>query len=283
MFVMTTLVAIRAKEYSEEVENAVIMAKSIWPDNQVVVISDAIEKEEPFPKHLDVIYITKTVLDELQLFYLRDKIGWAAGDYAYLVALRRDWDFMWLIEPDVFVSEDMYGLLRNLADKPVDLIATNINKRNENWVWTQRLRATTQFHTITGAFFPLTRLSRRLAEEILPIRQEISGKLVLDETLKVPNDESVVGTVSSWKRLTTLDLKKEFPTEFLHFSFNVRSLREDLLTKSGVYHPVYLYPTFEKRVLSELRRALSNTSVYQTLLQSSEDTRKKIFKSLFNE
>ncbi len=186
-----------------------------------------------------------------------------AGDYAYYACLKYGWDYMWLLEPDLFIGQDAFEMLNSVQNMNIDLIGTNIGIRSTNWPWTNRLRATTSFHTVSGVFFPITRVSRRLALESLKIRQEISTKIKDSELRReVPNDESVIATTCNWKRYSSIDLREKYPKLFTNFGWRKRF--DKSLLQSGVVHPAHDTPIFIEKVIKEMNLVFQSSPVYSS-------------------
>lgn len=277
-----TVIGIRCTEYNEKTQQVYDMMHRIFPHYSIHFIVDNTQgKNRNFPDDLNVIYMTNDLLKDLGLFYHDKRIGWKAGDYGYYLSLKFSWDYMWLVEPDVFISKDMDKIFHELDSESLDLITTKYGERNTSWPWTNRLRNTTNFYRIFWCFFPLTRVSRSLVEKSFIIRQEISKNIESNPKLMLPNDESVIGTVAHWSGAKILSLKDIYPKEFDNFSFQIRNSYQDVQTKSGVFHPVDSEYEFEKRVFKELSHALDNLPIKKTLLNTKEDTRNQLLSSFF--
>ncbi|MBZ5981201.1 hypothetical protein [Leuconostoc gasicomitatum] len=274
---MKTVVGIRATHFSLDLEDVFQTIKNIFPGFTVYVVVDETNKKKSgaFPSYMNLLMIDDQLLDDLGLYYKSKKIGWIAGDYAYYIALKYDWDFMWMIEPDVFIGQDSFKILQEAQKSQVDLVGTNINIRSDNWPWTKRMRSTTQFHTISGVFFPLTRVSRRLAVAALKIRREVSMVLEKKQVeLQIPNDESTIATTAMWKHYGYLDLKKEFPSHFRNFGWKKRFDKN--LLSSGIVHPAHETSIFIEKVVDELVSVLNTVPSYQSLLETDKKNQSEI-------
>lgn len=251
-----TIIGIRCVNYDEKVRRIYKIIHKIFPTYKILFFSDSLNKNGVgFPKNANVVRITKDALSSLKLSYEDKRTGWKAGDYSYCLALTYDWDYMWLIEPDIFISEDNYELFRNIESRNVDLITSIYDEQGDDWYWSHVIRQVTSFKSVFCAFFPLTRLSRKLAEKVYLERKKISSKLSYDRNLSLPNDESVVGSVAHFNKMSTLVLKDEYSEQFKDFNWNVNYSYDDISSKSGIYHSV---DKQQKKLLIRLQDFLKN-------------------------
>ncbi|MDG6189517.1 hypothetical protein [Lactococcus formosensis] len=281
---MKKIVGIRCTKYDKQTQFVYEQIKNIFPDYQIYFIVDATNKKnrEKFPNSLQVEYMTNEILNELGLYYDDPRIGWLAGDYSYYLLLKYKWDYMWLIEPDVYISPELYSLIRDIdMENEVDLIGAYYGERDSKWAWTNRLKQSTRFNKVFWVFFPFTRLSRGLVNHALKVRQEIT-ETVKEKDLKLPNDESVIGTVANWKNMTTLSLKNKYPKEMKYFNLRIRYSFTDVQNKIGVFHPVDSIEKYDEKILAELNKSLKNTPVKHSLDFASNETKLRIFKKMTN-
>ncbi len=234
-----TIIGIRCVNYDKNTQRIYKIIHDIFPKYDILFFSDSLNREsDDFPDDVNVFKITKDVLSKAELSYSDKKTSWKAGDYAYCLALMYEWDYMWLIEPDIFISQDNYELFRNIDKSKVDLIASVYAEQDKTWFWGDVIKKVTDFDKVFGAFFPLTRLSRRLAEEVYEERKKISEIIDRNKNLEFPNDESVVGCVTYSKEMSALVLKDEYDKQFKHFDWDVDYKYEDIALKSGIFHSV---------------------------------------------
>lgn len=277
---MKKVIGIRCIDYDEQTKNTYETMKKIFPSYPIYFIVDRTKtQKKDFPSDLNVEYMTRDKLDELRLYHADPKIGWVAGDYSYYLLLKYDWDYMWLIEPDVYISPDLFELVKKLDQNNVDLIGAWYGERNQDWVWSKRLRQSTKFNRVFWIFFPFTRLSRDLVLNALKVRQEIT-QTVTEKNIKLPNDESVIGTVANWKKMSTLVLKDEYPEELKYFNLRVRYNFQDIKDKSGIFHPVDFQEKYDEKILEQLNQALGNAPVKKSLKRASDETKLRILNKL---
>ncbi|WP_394159319.1 hypothetical protein [Galactobacter valiniphilus] len=239
------------------------MVRDVLPLAEIVYVSDERSSAYAWPQSCDVIRMTNEALASAGLFHERENVGWVCGDYAYALLLERQWDFAWLIEPDVALVGTAAELVRQADAGDADLIGTRIGVRPAEWNWPWRdrwlhLRPTQD--DVQGLFFPLTRLSRSLASAVLQTRQEMTEPLKMDESARVPNDEVVVATVAYYGGYQTLDLKQLSPELFDMWNWVVRYPREglDRSALAGAFvHPSLDDAGYEKFVRAEAHAAIT--------------------------
>lgn len=277
---MKKIIGIRCTEYNAQTKRVYDNIHGIFPDYPVYFIVDTIlENKKTFPDGTNVEYMTTDELDRMSLYHNDSRIGWLAGDYSYYMALKYEWDYMWLIEPDVYISTDLYDTLREIDSNDVDLIGAYYGERNSKWAWSNRLKLSTKFNKVFWVFFPFTRLSRSLVESSLKVRKEISNTII-EKGLKYPNDESVVGTVANWKKMSTMALKSTHPKEMKYFNLRVRYNYNDIKNKSGIFHPVDFEEKFDEKITKQLRNELGNSPVKDSLKYASDETKLRILNKL---
>ncbi|HDF5854737.1 TPA: hypothetical protein PEN63_002269 [Staphylococcus aureus] len=277
---MKKIIGIRCTNYDDQVKYTYEIIKTIFPNYPIYFIVDSTKNQvNDFPNNLNVEYMTTDKLDELNLYHSDPKIGWIAGDYSYYLLMKYSWDYMWLIEPDVYISPDLYELVRKIDQNEVDLIGAWYGERDNKWAWSKRLRQSTKFNKVFWVFFPFTRLSRDLVVSSLKVRQEIK-QTIIQKNLKLPNDESVIGTVTNWKNMSTLALKSKYPEEMKYFNLRVRYNFQDIKDKTGIFHPVDFEEKYEEKILEQLNRALENAPVKNSLKFASDQTKLRILNKL---
>lgn len=202
-----------------------------------------------FREHgLTPLAITPEFIEEKGLHYYeeRERTGWACGDYVFYRALEHEWDYAWVIEPDVYFINNSHKLIARWDTLPQGLIATHIWPAAGNWMWRKQLQWFLPHQQIYAMGFPLVRLSRSNAERCLEFRQGITSKL--RPNTRIPNDESIVSTVAHRSEEGVLDLKQCHPEIFRYWStamrYPVLDLKEmhesPLVVHSGYEHREFL-------------------------------------------
>lgn len=153
--------------------------------------------------------------------------GWLCGDYVFYRALEEEWDYAWLVEPDVYFLNGSVDMLRRLGEFDHDLIATKFGPATQWWFWTQAWR---NFDGNSDAYamnFPLVRCSRRLAVDALTERRRISQSIRPDISL-YPNDEVLLASVAVKKQRSVLNLTDIFFEQFRYWSTTAVANIDDL-------------------------------------------------------
>ncbi len=183
---------------------------------------------------------------KLHYFEEKDRTGWACGDYVIYRALEYDWDYAWVVEPDVYFLNDSHRLIQRWDGLPQGLLATHIWPAAGNWMWRKQLQWFLPREQVYAMGFPLLRVSRSNAEKCLEFRQFITKNM--PENARIPNDESIVATVSHRSGEGVLDLKQCHPEMFKFWStamrYPIADLRENetapLIVHSGYEHGEFL-------------------------------------------
>ncbi|MCQ9332363.1 hypothetical protein NQ023_12855 [Corynebacterium phoceense] len=177
------------------------------------------------------------------LSHYEKRTGWVCGDYCLYAALDEEWDFAWIIEPDVYFTGDGAKALEALNKKDADLITTRFRKADSNWFWTRPLQHFFPDMEVFGILFPLNRISRRLADLSLRARREIQSKGsengFAPGKFSIPNDESVIASVAVANDLKVLNIEEDvdLPVEIL-FSSSAKYCLPDLelANRSAIIH-----------------------------------------------
>ncbi|NMF31969.1 hypothetical protein HF851_06715 [Corynebacterium ammoniagenes] len=162
--------------------------------------------------------LTQDFVNENGLTFWNDqrRTGWACGDYVLYRALSKKWDYAWIIEPDVYFLYEAISLLPKLSDSTTDLITTNFWRASNEWYWRKPLEDVMPGIDVHAMGFPLSRVSRSLAEKAFEFRQHVVS--ISNAGSRVPNDESILATTAFVNGFTTLDLKKQYPNIFTYWS-----------------------------------------------------------------
>ena len=152
--------------------------------------------------------------------------GWLCGDYVFYRILELNWDYAWVVEPDVFFLNGGQRIFTDTASFTHDVIASNIGLADD-WYWATPFNKLVPEMAPARIDFPLVRVSRKAAEKSLELRREISRRLDGREVL-IPNDESVVGSTLFQNKLTFLDMADRWPELFQYWSTNAKFNVDDL-------------------------------------------------------
>lgn len=258
-----SLIAIRCTGYSGRLAELHLQLSTALPDLPIVIVADERSHRDVWPAGYDVVAVTDEKLDGLGLFRERENVGWACGDYCYYALLERNWDFLWLVEPDVsFVGGSEYEL-GGFDASDADLIGTRIGARGPNWPWRSRLERVHEGVDVKGVFFPLTRVSRDLAEHLHEVRRGQRELLQADRSLAVPNDESVTASFALGSGYSVLDLKVERSELFNYWNWAVRFPVDDMSRagiEKSIIHPALSSDEFRAFIDDETHRVVTSSA-----------------------
>jgi len=219
---------------------------SAFPEFSVVAVPDLVNvptvehraRLAEFPG--SALGITNEFLSDSGLHLAGNRTGWICGDYVLYRALEFDWDYAWIIEPDVYFLNGSQALLALLEESVVDLMTTHYWRTSPGWVWHEPLASLRPELDVHAMAFPLSRLSRVLTQQCLDLRTSLTP--LLSDGIKVPNDESVVATAANLNGATVKDLRRALPSVFSYWNtilkYPVRDIesreRTPLIIHSGL-------------------------------------------------
>ncbi|OKL49484.1 hypothetical protein BSR29_00535 [Boudabousia liubingyangii] len=283
---MKTLIAVRCQALDDDAYRiAHDLKDSIPGDVQIAYVRD--ERNVNFDPISEwgggvVVPITKDYLTDLGLFWRRENIGWICGDYVYYAVLHLEWDHLWVVEPDVFLAGDVRKLFGEVSEMDYDFVGTRIWERNDSWVWYDKIHRVWPEATVWSAFFPLTRVTREVATACYAARLKISEMLEADETLFVPNDEAVVGTVVNNFGFTKLNLMDKYKEEFRYWGFRPSYCYTNFSASTSpiVVHPAYAEEKFIERVAADVDRSIADGLLKRSLKHATPEQLKQMMSKL---
>jgi len=203
--------------------------------------------------------------------YCASDWGWKCGDYFYYRAQQQfpQYDFYWMIEPDVLINfdnlNDFFSLIPPNND--VDFIATDIAPSDGTWYWAPKMSAWTR-NQIYKTFYPLTRLSTDAIDYLLSARRALSSEFINGLAISTdlhdwdwPNDEVFTATTLMNGAFTSLDLRQALTKTCGNFSFRHRyphSVKSIAIESGRVYHPVLSDQTYSNKIYEILYNDTSN-------------------------
>lgn len=240
MSIRRNIMIIRCTEINPIVQKLHYALSQALPLTPIIYVIDAIVEPVARSNGAEAIEMTAPELDRLGLYHGDARTGWICGDYAYYMALQHEWQYAWLIEPDVYVNERAYACIQEVDQSRADFLTTDFHKAESSWSWKSRLEAIAESVQVHACFFPLTRASRRLVIECLRFRQTMTQTLQSRPELWTPNDESVMATVAA-SQFEVVDLQKLYPRTFRYWRWGKSMKAQDLYHASEptIAHPVH--------------------------------------------
>lgn len=160
----------------------------------------------------------------------------------------------------------------------------------KGWVWEKRLRDVGFDQDVYCMQFPLVRISRTLAQEVLETRRSIG--LILGEEpspFVVPNDESIVASLANQDGYSSLDLKHENPQLFQNWSTDIKILLSDVSNSKlpQIVHSGQNFEDYFGYIDWTIRESLKGSNACQRKLLShaaaaSQETTYLILERLLN-
>jgi len=179
---MKQLAAIRTNKWTEEEDCLLTSLKPFFREELAVVFHNP---GEEISTPIDVIDISNEWLDGAELRNVPDW-GWRCGDYFYyrLREAKPEYDYYWLIEPDVFFEGPCQTFFERFSDSTEDALGLNVREMtNKESLFLRGV----EYVRPMRAVFALTRLSGALIDELYSLRAQMS-KLDIRPRM-FPNDE----------------------------------------------------------------------------------------------
>lgn len=180
--------------------------------------------------------------------------GWRCGDYAYY-ALRQgrpDYDYYWLIEPDVHFTGMATDFFARFGAETADALGYQLAPFDESHPFARQLDVPSM-----RAIFALTRLSGRALDRLLPLRQAYSQRGIRQR--RFANDELFVFShVVADPELTTQRLETHAADWFEGGQFDTNPdllldvVEETFAGQAKLLHPVRARTSFKSALATRL-------------------------------
>lgn len=235
---MSSVVAIRTNRWTSEEERLVANLQQAKGEDVVVVFHNRPEGVVP---PVPVIDLNDQVCEAMGLGLPHDW-GWRCGDYFYyaLRAARPEYEFYWLVEPDVMFTGDPSSFFAAFEGDDRDLLGVSPGPFENK---AHPFLSTLQHLEPYRAIFALTRFSGRALDRLLPQRQ--ASAKVPKLVRKFANDEFFTfSTVQADPELSIGDLVEGAPSWFdgayveSDPDLLIDLVRDDESLRDKVFHPV---------------------------------------------
>jgi hypothetical protein len=161
---MRQLAIIRTHRWGEEEERVLAALRPAFGDDVVVAYHNRKRREKlPIP----VVDVTAAWAVTHGLRAVPD-LGWRCGDYFYHATrqARPEYDFYWMIEPDVAITGDSAAFFARFDDAPEDVVGGGLRPYEEDNPFIRGMPGVDHWRAI----FPVTRFSGRALDHLLPLR-----------------------------------------------------------------------------------------------------------------
>lgn len=248
---MKSIVAIRTNKWSTEEERLLASLRLVQGMDVVVVFHN---RPDGLDIPADVVDIDNKWIEARGLRYTHDW-GWRCGDYFYyaLRSAKPNFDYYWLVEPDVLFSGNPDGFFKAYETATEDLLGVRIDDCSASHPYASTLTGM----KLCRAIFALTRFSGKALDILLPLRVEISK--IPCPGRNVANDEMFTfSNVQNHPELTLGTLTDRAPQWFegAYVDTDPDILIDAILndpTKAGkVFHPVCGREPFKAAVAGRL-------------------------------
>ncbi|MGV6811038.1 MAG: component of SufBCD complex [Brevirhabdus sp.] len=253
---MRSIAAIRTNKWTGEEERMLSRLRQAFGDDVAVVFH---KRPEDVTPPVDVVDLTAEWARDHDLRMTRDW-GWRCGDYFYY-ALREakpDYDFYWLVEPDLLFTGDPSDFFGAFDSDETDLLGVDPEPFAEaNHPFLQGLKGMAPHRAI----FALTRFSGRALDKLLPLRVA-NGKVDVGPRAFTNDELFCFSNVAADSDLTLGTLTKAAPSWFDGARVStdpdllIDALEEDPTLEDKVFHPVRGKDAFKDGVADRLASRL---------------------------
>jgi len=249
---MRTIAAIRTNKWTAEEERMLSRLRQAFGDDVAVVFH---KRPADVTPPVDVVDLTGDWAEGKGLRLTRDW-GWRCGDYFYY-ALREakpDYDFYWLVEPDLLFTGDPSSFFGAFDDDTTDLLGVDPEPFAEvNHPFTRGLNGMAPHRAI----FALTRFSGRALDKLLPLRVA-NGKVDVGPRAFTNDELFTFSNVVADPELTLGSLSTGAPGWFdgarvaTDPDLLIDALEGDPALENKVFHPVRGKDAFKDGVADRL-------------------------------
>jgi hypothetical protein len=246
-----SIIGIRTNKWTVNEQRVFDALSDYWGDNIKVAFHNRPDDCEP---PCGVVDINDAVIEKMQLRVIHDW-GWRCGDYAYY-AIRQahpDYDYYWLIEPDVFLSGDARAFFSLFESESADVIGLDVAEFDPNH----------RFATHVGnakpmrAIFALTRFSGAAIDFAYKRRVNYGSKSV--PPYNYANDELFMFSHTLSRDEFKLGQFRDIaPTWFADVQFDTNPdlidamVEQDLKGQNKILHPVVDRMTFARALAKRM-------------------------------
>ena len=279
-----TFILIRCVEFNQRIEEMIALFQASLPSWTVVAVPDCTGLDEERTAQrlaefsVPALGITDTFITESGLHHAHSgaRTGWLCGDYVFYRALELQWDYAWLVEPDLYFLNGAEDILRRLQKLEHDLIATHLWPSGPQWMWGEALLNSVPDIKPYAMAFPFCRLSRELVKESLSLRKKIADGY--PGTGRLPNDEVVVASTAYDCGFSMLDVQSLYEEAFRFWGTITRVSIEDVQDSFDI--PLIVHSGQKRDRLDPyldryLKGALEGSELYQSQLLKSLRTASK--------
>jgi hypothetical protein len=246
-----SIIAIRTNKWTVNEQRVFDALSDYWGDDIKVVFHNRPDDCDP---PCGVVDINDAVIENMQLRVIHDW-GWRCGDYAYY-ALRQahpDYEYYWLIEPDVFLSGDARAFFSLFEEESADVLGLDVAEFDPNH----------RFATHVGnakpmrAIFALTRFSGAAID--FAYKRRVNYASISVPPYNYANDELFMFSHTLSRDEFKLGQFRDIaPTWFADVQFDTNPdlidalVEQDLKGQNKILHPVVDRMTFARALAKRM-------------------------------
>ena len=249
----SSVVLVRTNKLDENTRKITKLVCPYFQSNVYIVLEDYSNKNLTIELKGNVITLGGKFLEESKLQYF-PKVGWQCGDYILYGASKvLNYDYFWLVEPDLRFTLDVNELFSKLEKNDHDLIGIHFGYREPNWSWYPSMTDLYK-DKISGLYFPFLRISKNAVDFCLQKRIEYKNipsikSLNFEGTGMIKeyaNDEAFIATTLRNNRFSCISMNKLTDDELKeYFSTELPILEDELgqaYLQGKIIHPVLSDP-----------------------------------------
>lgn len=236
-------------------------------DIKVLIVKDTRKKHYDYTSGNSIDYNDFNI-KELGLM-CADDMQWRFGDYAlyladhYLNRINISYDYMWLVEPDLYVKDDIYSFICHFDNNNSDFITSYFEIANDSWMW-HKYKKELNVHEVYKTFFPLVRVNRNVIHDLLSRRVKYPS-MANDESFVasfVANGKLSVDVFSSHFKYT----RNSFSYKFPHYLPFIRFL---YFRCHDLYHPAF--DSFKEYMMHLIKRSSWKVIIKRLFMINNND------------
>ena len=290
-----TVILIRCMSAEPRVLELHAQMQRALPQFRIIAVPDLLrdnshaEVQKFQEANIEVLPLTKEYLSNAGLKEAETRTGWVCGDYAFYRALEVDWEYAWVVEPDIYFLNGSDQILAELEQVSHDLIGTGFRKGSPNWHWYDPIDQLSLGMDVYAMSFPLVRMSRNFVESAYEFCRSISLKI--QSSQRMPNDESVISSLAHAGQFSILNVKSLLSGVFKYWHTVTRYNIDDICESEPgqlIVHSGRSADQFDKYLHEQLKLALMGNNVAKErilncLKYGSRRTAQRFVESLLNQ
>jgi len=258
------VVVLRTNEYSSYWNE---ILSDLSPDIFPLIVKDSRVKNISFTDLSSVDFNFENI-SALELKVCND-MQWRFGDYVLYLA---DWyleknsisyDFIWVVEPDIFLNTSLDKIIHNMNYDQSDFCSTYFSTAKDDWIWSKYI-SEINMNKPYKTFFPFLRVSKNLVRNLYEARRKAPS---------LANDEVFVASYVGNKNISFTLFSNSLQYNLNAFSYGlphyVPMIKLFNNSKYEIYHPAFF--SFSLFIKNIIKKRAYKKILKRILLLDNED------------